>query len=115
MEQEYYFKVCSHLAFIYNQKKDYISAIRYAERALDFKNDVYKERKNATGYDKMYYDIYGDLSGSINGVNAWDPEEIINVELKRMSSKNIYYHLAVAYQGLGIDDVASEYWKLIKR
>lgn len=110
LEQEYYFKVCSHLAYIYNKKKDYMSAIGYAESALDLKNEIYDTMDEPEGYDKIYYEIYGRLNEE-----GWKPEEIICVELKRMASKNIYHHLAVAYQGLGFEDVAGEYWNLVKR
>ena len=114
LEQEYYFKVCSHLAYIYNQMNDYVSAIRYAERALDFKNDIYDAKDDLEGYNKMYYDVYKELAWEEKEKEDWNPKNIIEVELKRMSTKNIYHHLAVAYQGLGIDDVAGEYWNLVK-
>lgn len=115
LEQEYYFKVCSHLAYIYNKKMDYREAIRYAEQALDLKNDIYDAREDADGYDKMYYDIYGSMKLDRDSETEWKPVNIISVELQRMSSKNIYHHLAIAYEGFGIKDVADEYWSIVKR
>ena len=87
-----------------------MSAIGYAESALDLKNEIYDTMDEPEGYDKIYYEIYGRLNEE-----GWKPEEIICVELKRMASKNIYHHLAVAYQGLGFEDVAGEYWNFVKR
>ena len=107
MEQEYCFKVKGHLSFIYTQKEEYSQAIRYANEALDIKEEIYEQLKEhkTNGCNRMYYEIYTEERAG----------EIIDIELKRMASKALYEHLAISYQRLGMDDVADTFWRVVKQ
>lgn len=116
LEQEYYFKVNSHLAYIYVKKGEYMTAIEYANVALDFRDNVYAAMELPDGYNKMYFDVYEgvDTEEGWGTLEDWSPRSMILLEVKRMSSHNVYLYLAQAYQGLGIQDIADEYWNLVK-
>lgn len=105
IEQEYNFKIYSHLASLYNSKRDYIEAVKYGERTIDLKNKIYDSKGDPQGYNKLYYEIYQGKS-NIDG--------IISEVLKGMNIKNIYQHLGVAYDGLGLRDISEEYFKLVR-
>lgn len=109
LEQEYYFKVKGYLAFIYTQKEDYSQAIMYANEALDLKEEIYEQlnEHKTDGCNRIYYEIYTE--------EMFAPEELIDIEIKRMKSKELYKYLAISYQRLGMDDVADIFWRVVKQ
>ena len=110
LEQIYYFKTLSYMSIIYNKKKEYLLAIENSNKAIDVKNIIYNERNNPTGYNKLYFDIYNKYLANSN----LDISDVIDSKLKQMPIKNIYFNLANAYQGLGLNDISNEYWNLVK-
>lgn len=109
MEQEYCFKVKAYLSFIYTQKEEYSQAIMYANEVLDFKEEIYEQLKEhkTNGCNRMYYEIYTE--------EMFAPEELIDIEIRRMESKALYKYLAISYQRLGMDDVADIFWSVLKQ
>ncbi len=116
LEQEYFFKINSHLAYISINRMEYEEAIQYAELALDFRDAVYADRVSLVKYDKMYDEVYGKmiLSNSISKA-LWKPKALVELEIGRMGSKNLYQHLAVANDRLGRSDLADSYWSVVKK
>ena len=105
LAQEFYFKTCSHLANIYNIKGEYLTAINYAEKAIDLRNKIYCEKDDSEGYDKIYYDLSKDIC---------IVECLIDIELKRMNINPLYRNLANSYLGLGLKNESNEYFRLLK-
>lgn len=116
LEQEYFFKVSSHLAYISINRMEYEEAIQYAEIALDFRDAVYADRDSLADYDRMYNEVYGKMifSNSISK-ELWKPKALVELEIGRMRSKNLYQHLAVANDRLGRSDLADSYWSVVKK
>lgn len=112
LEQEYYFKVHSHLAYISIKRRDYVSAIEYAEEALDFRENIEFDNMHFTNIDRFYKEIY-EHKGEKTYI-TWNVSELVDVELERMSLSNIYLYLATAYQELGADDIADIYWNHVR-
>lgn len=119
LEQEYCFKVKAHLSFLYTQKEEYSQAIRYANEALDLKEEIYEQldEHKISGCNRIYYEIYTEEREGKRYVLAegLDPEELIELELNRMASKALYERLAISYQRLGMDDVADIFWSVVKQ
>lgn len=117
LEQEYCFKVKAHLSFLYTQKEEYSQAIRYANEALDLKEEIYEQLNDHNGCNRIYYEIYteereGERYVLIKDLN---PKKLIELELNRMASKALYERLAISYQRLGMDDVADIFWSVVKQ
>lgn len=112
LEQEYYFKVHSHLAYISIKRRDYVSAIEYAEEALEFRENIEFDNMHFTNIDRFYKEIY-EHKGKKTYI-MWNASELVDVELERMSLSNIYLYLATAYQELGADDIADIYWNHVR-
>ena len=41
-------------------------------------------------------------------------EQVINFELKRMSEYNLKRYLVIAYQKIGLSDIAEKYWDTVE-
>ena len=117
LEQEYFFKVNSHLAYISINRMEYEEAIRYAEIALDFRDAVYADRDLLVDYDRMYSEVYGGgvIRPNEMSQQLWKPESFVRLEITRMGAKNLYKYLAIANDRLGRDDLAESYWSVVKK
>lgn len=103
LEQEYYYKIKSHLSYICIMEREYEEAIEYAMQALDFKDEIYDGASNAENvYARIYFQIYEENANSI-----------ISLELRRMGSRQLYRYLAIAYQNLGNERIADQYWDIV--
>lgn len=104
LEQEYYYKINSHLGHISIMERKYEKTIEYALEALDFRDAIYEalsDRQNP--YVRIYFQIYSEKA-----------YEMVVLELKRMGSKHLYRYLAIAYQNLGNQRIADQYWDIVK-
>lgn len=101
LEQEYYFKVKIHLSYIYLQQKDYYQAIISGNDALNFRKDIEDSKKACVAF---YYDMYGQENA----------QTYIDMTLARLSRRQIWRYLAIAYQESGMQDVADDYWRLYR-
>lgn len=104
LEQEYLFKVYAHLAYLSIRNNEYFNAIEYAGSAQNLRKRIKEEKNNPDGFNKFYYEVYCDI--------GWDVEEIIDVELDRMSEDNLNRYLGIAYQKIGLSDIAEKYWNM---
>lgn len=103
LEQEYYYKIKSHLSYICIMEREYEEAIEYAMQALDFRDEIYDGASNAENvYARIYFQIYEENANSI-----------ISLELRRMGSRQLYRYLAIAYQNLGNERIADQYWDIV--
>lgn len=114
LEQEYYFKVHSHLAYIYIKQRDFVSVIESANDALAFRRDVEKDMYLFISEDQFYNEMYAlDRKGKWEDT-GFDPQEMVRTELKRMAPDNVYKYLGTAYKELGMDEVAEKYRNMQK-
>lgn len=100
LEQEYLFKVNAHLSYLSIRNNDYFSAVEYAGNAKKLKQRIKDDIYDKDGFNRFYYEVYGNTE--------WNVEEIINIELNRMSEDNIDQYLGTAYHNMGLDDIATK-------
>lgn len=108
LEQLYYFKVLSHLAYIACKQKDHFSAIEFAERALDFWDDVSANRNKKEGCNQFCYEIYEDSEW------GYGVENIIDEELRRMGKKMCMFALRLHIRRLDFNRSRMVIGKLVK-
>lgn len=103
IEQHYYFYTFANLADIKFKSKDYNNAITYADKALDFKEELYEKQNTDDVITKAYYRIYKE-----------NPVKYMEYEISTMNSVPLYRLLGNACTELGMTDKAECYFKYLK-
>lgn len=103
LEQEYYFNVIGKLATVYFNVNDYNRAVSYADKALDFKEDLYEKQKEESAITKVFYTLYKE-----------NPVKYIGKEIEKMNSVPLYRLLGDACTELGMTERAECYFKYLK-
>lgn len=97
LEQEYYYKAYLRISYIYIYKaNEYVKGISYAERALDYRNNILDNKRK---YCLYAYKAYGD-----------DAEQYIELMLRNMKEKIPYEYISKAYEKLNMWEQSNEYW-----
>ena len=95
IEQEYYFKVNTHLSYYYLRQENFCDAIKYAKRALE----LYQKLKDGIETENPETAFYISFFGK-------DAGQYIHLALKKMNEQQTNQYLSVAYLELQMQEEA---------
>lgn len=102
IEQEYYFKVNVQISYCYLQSEDFYEALKYADRALDFRKRLEAGLEKENLLKKFFREMYGK-----------EAEKYVCLTLKRMNDKQIRRYQMVARMELRTSEEKEENLELI--